>query len=205
MSLNRLVPLSGILAVALTVISFVIVGDTPDLDAPVTEIKSFYVTHDTDLATGGILLVLAGLFFLVFFSALRNFLRRAEPDAAGASTFSFAAGILVTVGLSIFGGIDVALGDVPDQLDPAGLQLLNVLSEDLFPPFAIGTLLFLVATGVAIIRTGTFPRWLGWAIIVGAVFGVTPLFPVAMLTLGLFTLIASVVMSMRAGEAFTRT
>jgi hypothetical protein len=83
-------------------------------------------------------------------------------------------------------------------MDPAGLQTLNVMSENLFPPFAIGVLVFLISTGIAVIRTGAFPAWLGWAIIVGAAFAITPLFPIAMLVLGVFTLFASASMAMRA-------
>ena len=207
MTLNRLVPLSGILAVILVVIGFLITGETPDTDAPTQEVTSFYTSHDSDLTASGLLLALGGLFFLVFFAALRNFLRRSEPGDAGASTFSFAGGILITVGLGIFAGINLALGDVPDKIDPAALQTLNVMSENLFPPFAIGVLVFLISTGVAILRTGAFPRWLAWIIIVGAVFAVTPLFPVAMLALGLFTVIASVRLSMgtEGAPASTRT
>ena len=200
MSLNRFVPLSGILGVVLVLVGFIVAGSTPDLDKPVSEIQSFYVSHDSDLTASGILLAIGALFFLVFFCSLRNFLRKAEPGDAGASTYSFAAGIMVTVGLTLFAGISFALGDVPEKMDPAGLQLLNVLNEDLFPPFAVGTMVFLIATGVAILRTGAFPRWLGWVVIVGALFAVTPLFPVAMLALALFTVIAGITISRAAGN-----
>ena len=90
MTLKRLVPLSGILAVILVVIGFLVTGETPDTDAPAQEVASFYTSHDSDLSASGILLALGALFFLVFFAALRNFLRRSEPADAGASTFSFA-------------------------------------------------------------------------------------------------------------------
>jgi hypothetical protein len=198
MKLKTLVPLSGIVAVVLVIASFSIIGETPDLDAPSDEVASFYVAHDSDATASGLLLAVAGLLFLVFFAELRNFLRRAEQSGPGASTLSFAGGILLTVGLAIFAGLDVALGDVPDKIDPAALQTMNVLGEDLFPAFAIGVMAFLLATGAAIIGTGALPRWLGWAIIVGALFAVSPLFPVAMLVLGLFTLFASVRMAMAA-------
>jgi hypothetical protein len=200
MTSKRPVPLSGIVAVILVVIGFLVTGDTPDTDASTQEVASFYRSHDSDLLASGFLLALGALFFLVFFATLRNFLRRFEPTDAGASTFSFAGGILLTVGLAIFAGINVTLGDVPDKLDPAGLQTLNVMSENFFPPFAIGVLVFLISTGVATIRTGAFPAWLGWAIIVGALFAVSPLFPIAMIALGVFTLVASARMAMGAEE-----
>jgi hypothetical protein len=200
MTLKRLVPLSGIVAVILVVIGFLVTGDTPDTDASTQEVASFYRSHDSDMLASGVLLALGGLFFLIFFATLRNFLRTFEAANAGASTFSFAGGILLTVGLAIFAGINFTLGDVPDKMDPSGLQTLNVMTENFFPPFAIGVLVFLTSTGVATVRTGAFPALLGWAIIVGAIFAVSPLFPIAMLALGVFTLVASVRMAMLAEE-----
>ena len=49
------------------------------------------------------------------------------------------------------------------------MQTLNVLQNDMNTALnAAGTATFLVFTGVAIIRGGGLPRWLGW---VGVVFG----------------------------------
>jgi hypothetical protein len=198
---KRLVPLSGIAAVVLALVGFLIPGDTPDLDAPQRDVASFYAAHHSDLSVSGFLLAIACAFFLVFFAALRNFLRGFETGDGGTSTFSFAGGILVTVGLGIFAGLNVALGDVPDKLAPSALQTMNVLSEDLFPPFAIGVIVFLIATGIAVLLTGALTKWLGWMAIVGALFAVTPLFPVAMLALAVFTVIASIRMAMDAEVA----
>jgi hypothetical protein len=198
MTAERLAPLTGILAVGLIVAGFVVPGDPPELDAPLQEVVSWYQSHDSDVGTGGGLLALGGLFFLIFATRLRNFLRAAETGGAGASTLSFAGAIIFTVGVAIFAAIGITVGDTADDLDPAAIQVFHVMSENFFPPFATGLVAFMIGTGAAIIKTRVFPTWLGWLIAVAWVFAVTPLYPVAMVTLGLFILFASVALSQRA-------
>lgn len=200
MSWNKLIPLSGCLAVILVVVGLLVTGDTPGTGASTAEVKSFYVSHDGRMLASGVLLTLGGLFFLVFFAAFRNYLRQYEGEGAGISTYSYAGGILVVAGLAVFAAISFALGDVPDKADPAALQTLNVMGQNFFPPFAIGVLAFLGSSAVAVFRTGALPRWIGWPTGIGAIFAVTPLFPVAMIALGLFALVASVRMA-RANAA----
>jgi len=199
MSWNKLIPFSGCFAVVLVLVGLLVTGDTPGTGASTAEVKSFYAAHDGRMLASGILLTLGGLFFLVFFAAFRNYLRQYEGEGGGISTYSYAGGILVAAGLGVLAAISFALGDVPDKADPAALQTLNVMSENFFPPFAIGVTAFLVSSAVAVLRTHALPRWIGWATGIGAIFAITPLFPVAMIALGLFTLAASVRMA-RATE-----
>jgi hypothetical protein len=201
MSAKRLLPLTGILAVALMVVAGSLTGDTPDTDAPVKEVVSFYTEHDSDAVVGGLLMGIGALALLTFVSVLRNALRPAEGASAGASTLSFAGGILFVVGITIFAGLQVALGDAPDKIDPVAVQTMHVLNENMFPALAVGNIAFLLGSGVAIIKTAVLPKWLGWAAVVVGVLGVTPLWFVPLIGVGLFLIIASVLLTMRAETA----
>jgi hypothetical protein len=195
---GRLVPLTGILAVAFVVVSAVVGGETPDVDDSLEEVVSFYTENDSDQMFAGALLAYGAFFFLCFASVLRRTLRRAELEAGGTSTLSFAGAIIFAVGLLIFAGIGFTIGDTADDIDPSALQTLHVLNADLFFPVAVGALAFLVGTGIAVLRTGALPRWLGWVAIVAGPFAATPLFFVTAFVLGLWILVVSVLLY-RAG------
>lgn len=199
MTAGRLVPLSGIVAVALIVASFMVAGEIPDTDAPISEITEFYTENDGEQFGAGILLGYGALFFLIFASALRNALRRVELGGAGASTLAFAGAILFATGLALFSGLSIALGDAADDVEPAALQTLHVLNADLFSPMALGTFAFLLGTGIAAVRTGVLPAWLGWVAIVGSFFAMSPLYFVAMAALALLLLIGSVLLYIAPG------
>jgi len=80
------------------------------------------------------------------------------------------------------------------------MQTLNVLQND-FPGAvaSVGAALFLLATGIALIRSGALPRWLGW---VGVVFGVlTLVLRLGPIGAGLWVLLASIVILLRANQA----
>jgi hypothetical protein len=199
MTARRLVPLSGIAAVALIVAAFAIPGETPDTDASVGQVASYYLSHDTDLQWASGLLALAALFFVFFSTNVAGLLRRAQGDAGGSSALSFAGGIMFAVGVLIFAGIGFTLGDAADHLGPASIQTLHVLNNDMFFPVAIGTATFLIGTGIAVVKTGALPKWLGWVAIVVGIVAVTPAGFFAFMVLGIWTVIVSVMLSLRAG------
>lgn len=176
-------------------------GETPEADAPATEIVSFYTKNDSDQMISGILAGYAMFFFLCFATVLYRALRRAEGEAGAASALSFAGAIIFAVGMLIFGGLGFVLGDAPDKLDPSALQALNALNSNLFLPLAIGGLAFLLGSGIAIVTTGALPKWLGWIAIVGGLFSATPLFFVMFIVLALWILIVSVLLSRGAEPA----
>jgi hypothetical protein len=200
MKATRLLPLFGVLAVALIILAFVIIGETPDTDDPAGKIASFYVEHDSDVSAGGILLMAAAAAFLAWAVQVRSLLLEREGGSATRTALGLVGAALFAVGLSIFAGINFALGDVPDKLGPSGVYTLHVLSEDLFPPLAVGTLLTLLGYGLAVLNTRAFPVWLGWLAVVCGIFAVTPLWFVPFIGLGVFILVTSVLL-MSAGGA----
>jgi hypothetical protein len=201
MNAKQLVPLSGIAAVAAILASFAITGDTPDADAPISEVVSFYTKHDSDAQFSGALGALGALLFLIYSSTIAGTLRRAQNQSGGPATLAYGGGIVFSVGLAIFAGLTFSLGDVGQDISPAATQAIHVLNEDLFFPVAVGASAFLLGAGIGVIKTGALPKWLGWLAIVGVVIGLTPVGFLAIAILGIFAIVSSVMLAMRADTA----
>ena len=200
MTARRLVPLSGVAAVVLLFAAFAIPGETPDIDASIGEVVSFYVKHDSDMQWAGALIALAAVFFVFSSTNVAGLLRRAQGDAGGSSALSFAGGIMFAVGALIFAGINFTLGDAANDIQPAAVQTLHVLGQDMFFPLAAGVAVFLLGTGIAVVKTGALPKWLGWVAIIIGIIALTPGGFFAFMALGIWTLIVSVMLSLRAGR-----
>lgn len=203
MNWKRLAPLTGVVFAALLVASFIVSGNTPDSDASAQEVASFYSSHETSQAISALLGGLAVIFFLFFLGILRGELRRREEGPGVLSATAFAGGILLAVGGASFAGITIALADNPDKIDPSASQALSVLSNDFFVPLGAGTVVFLIASGIAMVRGTAFPTWLGWAAIVIGVLWITPAFFVAGPGALLWVLVVSILLSQRAAPAAT--
>jgi hypothetical protein len=203
MKASRVFPLVGILAVALVVAAFAVGGETPDTDDPITEVVAFYTEHDSDVFAGSLLLMAAAAAFVLWSVQLRSALYASEGGSATRTTLGLVGAVIFAVGMTIFAGIGVSLGDAPEKLDPAAVQALHVLNMDLFPPLALGTFLALLGNGLAVLSTRALPVWLGWIGVGGAVFVFTPLWFVPFCALGVFIVVSSVVLAARAGGTTT--
>src|SRR5919199_1077335 len=115
MTARRLVPLSGVLWVVLIVIAFIVGGETPDGDAKLAKIVSFYRDNDTDQIVAGPLLAYAAFFVLVFANSIGNALRRVEGDEGGTARLAAIGGTVFAVGILIFAGLTFTLGDLADD------------------------------------------------------------------------------------------
>jgi hypothetical protein len=199
MSARQLLPLSGIAAVLLIIAAFVVGGESPDVNASLQEITSYYTDHESELQIASALLALGAFFFLLFSAAIVSLLREGRDGGGAAATVSLAGGIVFAVGVTVFAGLGFTAGDVVDDVSPDSLQTLHVLGSDMFFTVAVGTAAFLLGTGVGTLRTDALPSWLSWAAIVIGVIAITPIGFAGFLALGIWTLIVSVMLSMRAG------
>ncbi|MEX2108655.1 MAG: hypothetical protein WD827_07190 [Solirubrobacterales bacterium] len=201
MSAKQLLPMSGVVSVLLIIASFIVGGETPEADASLQEVVSYYSDHDTDLQISAALLALGAFFFLLFTAAIATLLRSVQGEGKPSATVSLAGGIVFTVGLTIFAGLGFTAADVVGDVAPSSIQTLNALSMDMFFPVAVGTAAFLLGTGIATLKTDALPAWLSWAAIVIGVIAITPIGFFSFLALGVWTLIASVLLAMRARAA----
>ena len=113
---------------------------------------------------------------------------------------TLAGGIIFAVGVTIFAGLAFTAGDAVDDVKAGTIETIHALETDMFFTVAIGTGAFLLGAGVGTLKTDALPAWLAWAAIVIGVIAVTPLGFFAFLALGIWTLIVSVMLFMRARE-----
>jgi len=170
---SRLAPLSGAAAVVLIVASFASAGTAPKQDAPTAEVVSFYTEHDTGQLVSASVLSLGALFFLVFLGVLSQTLRR-DSKSEPAWFLCLGGGVVFVVGLTIFAGLTIALGDIAGDIDSSALQALHVLNQEMFFTVTIGAAAFLFGAGAAVLQGAPLPRWLGWAAIVIGVVAAIP-------------------------------
>jgi hypothetical protein len=197
-----LVPLlTGVGFVVLGILSFVIGGEPKSADEPVREIVDFYVDNKDSLRVASFIGV-AAILLLVFFGAyLRRVLHAAGGEGEILSLVAFLGLVVVAVGFAIDTTITIALVEAADDIEPAAVQSLQALWDNDFVPLALGSLMFLWATGLAIVRTGALPKWLGWVMIVFGVLGLTPIGFVAAAGAAILVLVLGIILSVRARSA----
>jgi hypothetical protein len=200
---NRLGALAGVPFVGLVLAVTFLTGSTPNSKASGAKVIAFYHTHHTREAVAAYLFALSVVVGMFFYGALRGHLRQ-HPAAANLASTGFGGAVLFAAGAALSAGTAATLVDVPTRLSPSAAQALNVVGSDLtYYLFGTGLVVVMLASGIAIVRSGLLPRWLGWAAIVIAVAAVSAvLFWAAFLATGLWTLITSVTMY-RRGEQRT--
>jgi hypothetical protein len=193
-----LVPLTGLAFIVVGAISFVIGGQPKSADHAPAVISAWYVANKDSVQAGAFIGV-AAIVLLVFFGAyLRRLLRAAAPDNELLSLVSFAGILLVAVGAAIDTTILIALGEAADDINPIGVQSLQALWDNDFVPLAMGCVLFLLGTGLSVLRSGVLPKWSGWVMVVLGVLGFTPIGFVSAIGAALTVLVLSIALSLRA-------
>ena len=201
MNTKAIGPLTGILFVVLTIIAFLVSGESPGTDDSTREIVDFYLDNDDSQSLAAALLALGAVALIFFLGSLRRALRAAAGDDGGLSTVALLGGLMIAVGTSIFAGITFTLGDAADELPPAAILTLNALNSDMFFTIAVGTAAFNLALGLAVLRHGGLPRPLGWVALVVGIAALTPLGFFAFLATGIVIVWASVVLARKTDTA----
>jgi hypothetical protein len=192
---ERLAPLTGLVFVAITVAVFAIGGSTPDPHDTAQKVQSFYTKHHDKHMTLAFILMIAVPFLLFFASSLRNDLRRAGGTGQLANA-AYAGGILAAAGFAILATVHLALADAGDSAKTVGTaQTLNVLDGNDFLPAAAGLAVLVLASGLAAVRHGGLPAWLGWVGIVIGIVMFTPAGFIAFLAAGVWIVIASILLT----------
>ena len=193
-----LAPLSGVGFFALLIAAVVVGGQPKDAKHPAREIVQWYVDNK-DAVTVSIFIGMAGVVLLFFFGAhLRRVLRAADDEGEILSLLAFVGIAIVGLGFAIDATIQVAINSTADDISPSGVQTLQALYDNDFVPIALGVILFLLGTGLSVIRTGVLPRWLGWVMLVLVVTAFTPVGFVSALGSLLLVLVLSIILTLRA-------
>jgi hypothetical protein len=194
---ERFAPLTGVVFFVLIVISFALSGDTPDTNTSTADTVSYWSSHDSSQIASAIVGTFAVIFFIWFAAILRSALLRAEGGDGRLSLIAFSGMLLIGFSGAIASALSFTVADTVNDVPAEVTQTLSVLSSDFFFPFLAGIALFMLATGICVIRHGGLPRWLGWVAIVIAIVSVTPIGFAGFLAVFVWTLVASIVLYLR--------
>ncbi|MDQ3572453.1 MAG: hypothetical protein M3383_06280 [Actinomycetota bacterium] len=192
-------PLTGIAFVVLLIVGWTIGGEPPDVESPVEEIVDFYV-DDKDSIVLGLMVGGLGLLALLFFA---NHLRRVF-SAAGEAPFAplvLVGAAIMAVGGAVDATIMLALAESVEDIEPSAVQSLQALWDNDFIPIALGAITFLLTSGISILQTRSLPSWLGWIAILLALLGATPIGYFSFPAGGLWIIVVSVMLAVRARRA----
>jgi hypothetical protein len=199
--LERYAPLTGIVFVVLIVVLFVIVGEeTPEAGDPPGQIARFYADNDDKVMTGDALASIAVLLLVWFSASLRSAVQALEGGTGRVGALILAGGALAATGAWVVFGIDFAVADAASEVSGAVLVPLVALNNGFFLPLAGGWALFMLASGIGIVRTGALPRALGWIALLLGVCSVTPIGFFAILAGMIWVAVASVMLFLREGR-----
>jgi hypothetical protein len=196
-----LVPLTGAAFIVVAIIGFIVGGEPKDATHPATEIANWYIDNKNSVEVSAFIGVAATIFLVFFGAYLRDVLRVAAGGADMLSLVSFIGVVVVAIGFSIDATISLAIAERADDIDPIAVQSLQTLWDNDFIPIALGTLLFLWATGISVIRSGALPKWIGWVMLVLGVVGLTPLGFAAFIGTAVLILVISILLAVRARSA----
>jgi hypothetical protein len=176
---TRWEPLTGIVAVVLLLIGVFVAeeaGNPPESEASPEEVLAWFQDESTAIVTGGFLFMLGGAFFLWFIGTLRTRLLAAEGPAAHLTALAFAGGVATAVFLIATPGGDLAAGIEEDDLSPTSADALHDISDAFFVGAEVSAIVLTVATGLAVLRTGTLPKIFGWlSILLGVWLAIGPI------------------------------
>jgi hypothetical protein len=195
-----LVPLiTGLGFAVLLIISFIVTGEPKGADHAPDEIAKWYSDNKDSAEIGSFIGIVAGVLLISFGAYLRKVF---EPAGPVLSILPLIAVSIVALAAAIDGMLIFAAAEAVDDIPAAEIQTIQAIWDNDFLPFLLGVLLFNWSVGLAVLRSGALPKWLGWW---GIVFGVVTLAgPIGFFGApgaGLWIIIASIVLAMRARSA----
>jgi hypothetical protein len=197
--LGWLVPLAGAGFVVLGIISFIVQGEPKSADDPVNEIVDFYLDNKDSILAAQVIGAIAGLLLIAFGAYLAKVLRAADEGTRVLPLLPLIGFVIMNVGFAIDGTILIALAEAADDIEPNSVQTLQALWDNDFLPIAFGIMLFLFSFGIAVVRSGALPKWLGWvAIVLGVVALIPPIGFASFIGAALLILIVSIMLTVRA-------
>ena len=191
------VPLTGVAFIALVVIGAVVSGEPPGADDPVGEIVSHYEDNKDSIQAGALIFTIAAAVFVFFAGYMRKTLERAAGGRSMLPTIALVGAGIFATGAAIDAMISFAIAEAAGDVDPTAVQALQALWDNDFMPLALGIAVFFLATGLAIVRYGGVPTWLGWIAVLLGIVGLTPVGFVAFMAGALWVLGVSVLLALR--------
>ena len=189
-------PLTGLLFAVLLIISMIVQGSPKGADNSANEVAQWYIDNKDSAEIGAFIGTVAAV-PLIFFGA---YLRRVLEGAGSALAVLPLIGLtIVGVGAAFDNMLVFAAAERANDIPAESVRTIQAIWDNDFLPFFLGIMVFLWSVGIAVLRSGALPKWLGWLAIVGAVISLAgPIGFIGALVAALWILIASVVLAMRA-------
>jgi hypothetical protein len=203
-SWQRLAALAGLAFVVLYVAAFALGIEVGDNDR---EIVDYYANsgHRAKEIVAFFLIAGAALALIVFATALRSLIARAEQETAMLAALAWAGGIacavLVLAGNAVSRATAFAALDDKFRLDPNTRRLFEDTGYLLFVSGTLAAIVLVVAVSLAALRYGVLPRWLGWAGFPAATLLTLAIVFVGFLVFALWVLTVSVALAFRGSPA----
>jgi hypothetical protein len=199
-----LLPLSGIVFVALTVIGVVISGSSPAPDASADEVVSFWADHENRARTGIWFFAFAMPFLPLFASSLAG-LQRPEGQHSRVVwrrlLLSGAAIMSATLGVAITTQLALADSSTETQIAPEVMQALNLIASYVVYALLPATGTMMLGAAGWLLGGDRVHGWLGWAALVLGVGLFVPFIGVLALILSLVWIIVASITLFRARAA----
>jgi hypothetical protein len=158
---ERVGPIAGVLAVVLTVVSLLVIGEGPDFIDDAEEITSFYA-DDPGKLIGGYLIDAFGTILLVVFAAA-VYVRLGGIRGGTLPPAAFGGAIAMCAMFMLYDLLNMALAFRADEdgAIPADAIVLNDLG---FAALGVGATMFaavfVACTALSALGSGVLPRWL---------------------------------------------
>jgi hypothetical protein len=172
--LERYAPLTGLLFVVLVLVAVIVGGETPGANDGIVKVIKYWRENDDQAIVASIIAAFSTVALLWFAGVWRAALAAAEKPPARLANTAFAGAVLAAAGWSMLIAFNFMAAETIGDVEPQVTQTFSALQSDFFFPLAIGFSVFLLASGLAMLRTGLFPAWMGWAAVVLGVLCVTP-------------------------------
>ena len=165
---ERIGAATGAISALLFIIGFGIFPTPPDVDAPATEIHSYFADEQSGIQAALVVLTGALFFFIWFLGSLRSALRVAEGGTGRVSSIAFAGGVVSASAL--FGLITLIAGAAfhPDESTPEVTLALNDLAVVSGAPALAGLTALFAASAKVAFRHGAFSQPIAWLLALAA-------------------------------------
>jgi len=176
--LSQLAPLTGIVAVALLIVSLTTIGMNNYLPS-VDSLVAFLDDNAAQMGTWVYIGLLAAFLMVWFAGSLSSAIDTGKGDAGRLARVAFggglATGIVMAVTFAMTSAAADRAGSAGGGISPEGATTLYDLRSSLVGaalPFTLA--LFAGAAGAAIIQSRKFPAWFGWLGVLAALASLSP-------------------------------
>lgn len=196
--LGNLAPLTGVVFFALLLTNFLLNNGSPSPTSSGTDVLTFYTDHNHRMKAAGLILIWAVFIGVIFYGQLRDYLGQ-HASSHGLALTAFGGAIIFGLSGLLTAGTNFALAESGAHMSAGTAQALNLVSLDAtYALLLIGVALLLFNYGLAILRSGLLPKWLGWITFPFALIALTPLGFFSFVMTAIWTLIVSVLLWRRS-------